>query len=284
MKNIASTLAMLLIVLFISPVDGLGADKQQFCNTYADKAVTQYNLGKQHNLPGIVPPAWSNDRNGHYNWCMMAPENIVNSEDAKRQAYLDKYLPQNTTEKGMVMGTVTGVIDNKGGGSVAATPISIPRPVKVGKIGTNVQQGTIEKSDFISMDNNVMHIRLYYKVDPSVADSLYAGAFLYDANLKAINAGYKPTREYRSPEGSIDVYLVLPSKPFESATMEAFLIHSGKVIVKQYFKYPLRWNGHHGSSVNSRIDGKLKSIGGWGKIDGPVKHEVPIGLDPGRGP
>ncbi len=103
MKNVASTLAMLLIVLFISPVDGLGADKQQFCKNYADKAVAQYNQGKQHNLPGIVPPAWSNDRNGHYNWCMMVPENIVNSEDAKRQAYLDKKIAKdNQGEGGMI--------------------------------------------------------------------------------------------------------------------------------------------------------------------------------------
>ncbi len=283
MKSISSIFILLLIVFFVPIAAGFAADKQQFCNTYADKAVAQYNQGKQHNLPGIVPPVWSNDRNVHFNWCMNVAESFANRENAKRQAYLDKNLPQNTTAKGMVVGMVTGVIGNNGGGSVAATPISIPRPVKVGKMVTNVP-GTIEKSDFISMDNNVMHIRLYYKVNPSVADSLYAGAFLYDANLKAIDAGYKPTREYRSPEGSIDVYLVLPSKPFESATMEAFLIHSGKVIVKQYFKYPLRWNGYHGSSVNSRIDGKLKSTGGWGKIDGPVKHEVPIGLDPGRGP
>ncbi len=270
---------VLLLTLFVSSTSALGADKQQFCNTYADKAVTQYNLAKQHNLPGIVPPVWSNDRNGHFNWCMHVPENVANSENAKRQAYLDKYLPQNTTEKGMVIGTVTGAIGNNGGGSVAATPISIPRPVKVGKIQAK-DLGTIEISDFIAMDNNIMHIRLYYKVDPSVADGLYAGAFLYDANLKAIDAGYKPTREYRSPEGSIDVYLVLPSKPFESATMEAFLIHSGKVIVKQYFKAPLRWDGHH-VSLNSNIDGKLKSTGGWGKTDDLVKHKAPIGPDPG---
>ncbi len=283
MKSISSIFILLLIVFFVPIAAGFAADKQQFCNTYADKAVAQYNLGKQQNLPGIVPPVWSNDRNVHFNWCMNVAESFANRENVKRQAYLDKNLPQNTAEKGMVIGTVTGVIGNNGGGSVAATPIPIPRPVKVGKIRTNFP-GTIEISNFIAMDNNVMHIRLYYKVDPSVADSLYAGAFLYDVNLKAIDVGYKPTREYRSPEGSIDVYLVLPSKPFESATMETFLIHSGKVIVKQYFKYPLRWNGHHGSSMNSRIDGKLKSTGGWGKIDGPVKHEVPIGLDPGRGP
>lgn len=92
MKNLASTLAMLLIVLFIVPIDGLGADKQQFCNSYADSAVKQYNQSKKYNLPGIVPPAWSNDRNGHYNWCMVTPENVANSESAMRQAYLEKYI------------------------------------------------------------------------------------------------------------------------------------------------------------------------------------------------
>ena len=289
MKNLASTLTMLLIVLFILPVDGLGANKQQFCSDYANKAVAQYNQSKQYNLPGIFPPVWSNDLNGHFNWCMAVPENFANSENAKRQAYLDKYLPQNISEKGMVTGTVTGIVGKKGGGSVAATPISIPRPVKVGKIQAK-DLGTIDISDYIAIDNNVMHIRLYYKVDLSVAGSLYAGAFLYDTNLKVINAGYKPTREHRSPEGSIDVYLVLPQKSFESMTMEVFLIHSGKVIVKQYFKAPLRWNGHH-ISLNSKIDGKLKSTGGWGKHEVPIglddgwgKHVVPVGLDPGIGP
>ncbi len=289
MKKAIGAAMILLLMLSAGVTSGLANTKEQFCATYADKAVAQYNLGKQQNLPGIVPPVWSNDRNVHFNWCMSVAESFANRENVKRQAYLDKNLPQNTAEKGMVIGTVTGVIGNNGGGSVAATPIPIPRPVKVGKIRTNFP-GTIEISDFIAMDNNVMHIRLYYKVDPSVADSLYAGAFLYDVNLKAIDAGYKPTREYRSPEGSIDVYLVLPSKPFESATLETFLIHSGKVIVKQYFKAPLRWDGHH-VSLNSNIDGKVKSTGGWGKHEVPIglddgwgKPVVPIGLDPGRGP
>ncbi len=283
MENLVNTLAILLIVLFIAPIDGLGANKQQFCNSYADSAVKQYNQGKQHNLSGIVPPAWSNDRNGHYNWCLVVPENVANSEHAKRQAYLDKPLVQNATEKNIVTGTVVGVVSNKGVGSVAATPISIPRPIKVEKIHANTP-GTIEKINFISIDKNTIRIRLYYKVDPSVASSLYGGAFLYDINLKATNAGYKPTREYRTSEGSIDVFLVLPLEPFESATLEAFLMHSKKVIVKKYFKLPFRWNGVYGSSANSKIDGKLKSTAGLGKSDIPVEHELPIGLDPGLGP
>jgi len=272
-----------LIVLFIAPIDGLGADKQQFCNSYADNALKQYNQGKQHNLSGIVPPAWSNDRNSHYNWCLVVPENVANSENAKRQAYLEKNLPQNTKEKNMMVGTVTGTMINKEARSVADSSLPIPRPIKIEKIHANAS-GTIEKINFISIDKNLMHIRLYYKVDPSVASSLYGGAFLYDINLKVTNAGYKPTREYRTSEGSIDVFLVLPSEPFESATLEAFLMHSKKVVVKKYFKLPFRWNGVHGSSANSKIHGKLKSTGGLGKIDVPVEHELPIGLDPGLGP
>ena len=134
MKKLASAIAILLFAMFIVSTDVFAGDKQQFCNTYADKAVAQFNLGKQHNLRGIVPPAWSNDRNGHYNWCMHVPKNFANSENAKRQAYLGKYLPQNTEGKGTVTGTVTGIVGNKGGGSIAATPISIPRPMQGEKL------------------------------------------------------------------------------------------------------------------------------------------------------
>lgn len=283
MKKSLNVIAIFFFAIFVVPTYVSAGDKQQFCNAYADKAVEQYNLGKQHNLPGIVPPAWSNDRNGHYNWCMIVPENFANSENAKRQAHLDKYLPKNTAEKNIAIGTVTGTVGNKTGGAVAATPISIPRPVQVGKIKASAL-GTIEKTEFISMDKNVMHIRLYYKVAPSVADGLYGGAYLYDINLKAINAGYKPTREHKAAEGSIDVDLVLPPESFESATLEAFLMHSGKVIVKQYFKMPIRWNGAYGSSINHGINRKLALIGGLGEKDVPAEHVLPVGLDPGRGP
>jgi len=104
-----------MIVLFMlsaGVTSGLANTKEQICATYADRAVAQYNLGKQHNLPGIVPPAWSNDRNGHYNWCMMAPENIVNSEDAKRQAYLDKNIPKTApANQAVTVGHMTKIID-----------------------------------------------------------------------------------------------------------------------------------------------------------------------------
>ncbi|HHL33605.1 MAG TPA: hypothetical protein ENJ30_04505, partial [Desulfobulbaceae bacterium] len=115
MKMAIGSVMILLFILSAGVTSGLANTKEQFCATYADKAVAQYNQGKQHNLPGIVPPAWSNDRNGHYNWCMMAPENIVNSEDAKRQAYLDKNItktaPANQVVTGVTVGQMTKVLD-----------------------------------------------------------------------------------------------------------------------------------------------------------------------------
>ncbi|HHB76261.1 MAG TPA: hypothetical protein ENK84_06935, partial [Desulfobulbus sp.] len=104
MKKTIGTIMILFFVLCVGVSSGLANTKEQFCKTYADKAVYQYNLGKQYNLPGIVPPAWSNDRNGHYNWCMMAPEKIVNSENARRQAYLDKNITQSNQDKGSTNG------------------------------------------------------------------------------------------------------------------------------------------------------------------------------------
>ena len=95
MKKAIGAAMILLLMLSAGVTSGLANTKEQFCATYADKAVAQYNQGKQHNLPGIVPPTWSNDRNGHFNWCMTAPENVANSESAMRQAYLEKYINKN---------------------------------------------------------------------------------------------------------------------------------------------------------------------------------------------
>jgi hypothetical protein len=98
----------LLIILFIMPICGAAADKQKFCNSYADIAVKQYNNAIQNNLPGIAPPAWSNDRNGHFNWCMAVPENFANGETTKRQVYLDKNIAHDATNKKTATGTIAG--------------------------------------------------------------------------------------------------------------------------------------------------------------------------------
>ena len=85
---------VVLFLIFLFPSLSAGTDKQQFCNAYADRAVQQYQQGMSHHLEGIVPPVWSNDRNGHYLWCMGMPENTVSSETSKRQAYLDRFIGQ----------------------------------------------------------------------------------------------------------------------------------------------------------------------------------------------
>ncbi|MCF6266900.1 MAG: hypothetical protein L3J57_10185 [Desulfuromusa sp.] len=299
MKKTATVLACLFVVTAVLCFQAIGADKQLFCNNYADTAVKQYNLGKQHNLPGIVPPAWSNDRNGHYNWCMFMPENVVSNETTKRQVYLDQHLPPILSAKKV---PVVGSAVKKNGSAVAATPISIPRPMKMKTQEAIVQKAgyvtlrDIEKAALISLDKNLMQVRLRYRVEPSIADKLYAGAFLYDADMQAINAGYKPTQELKSPEGDVDITLVLPENPFHAATIQVFLIQSGKVIVKKYFKCPFIWDGNKGkisrpiakstdftSKQNTVPSASMLSLG-KGKQWVPVGHGLPVGFDPGRGP
>ncbi len=64
----------------------------QFCNKYADKAVSQYKLAKKNKLPDLIWPVWSDDWNGHLNWCKSVSHDVANKEEAKRQAFLDKYI------------------------------------------------------------------------------------------------------------------------------------------------------------------------------------------------
>ncbi len=111
MKKTASVSVCFFAITVMFCLQAISADKQQICTNYADTAVQQYNFGQQHNLPGIVPPVWSNDRNGHYNWCMHGENyRFANNENAKRQAYLDKKIikappKQQSGSSGAVMGT-----------------------------------------------------------------------------------------------------------------------------------------------------------------------------------
>jgi len=70
----------------------------QFCNKYADKAVKQYQLAKKNNLPDINWPLWTDDWNGHFNWCKSVSQDVANKETAKRQAYLDQYIKPQSKE------------------------------------------------------------------------------------------------------------------------------------------------------------------------------------------
>jgi len=306
MRKITVFLSVSLLILAF-PFAALSGDKQQFCNNYVDKSVSQYNLGKQHNLAGIVPPVWSNVKNDHFMWCMMVSENLVNSETSKRQAYLDQHIQKQLPTSPSTAGPIKGNI----GGVVAATPISIPRPIKPGRLNTtkavvaNIPAGRIEKAELVSLDGNIMHIRFQYSVNRAIAGEMYGGTFLYDANLQAINTGYKPTRPYSATQGSMDIYLVLPAEPFRAATLETFVLYSGKVLVKQYFKTPFVWDGTQGGIVkpslikngqglvqNAQVVIKpmptMPSAPAMKQLNPQVKiikpSGVPIGFDPGRGP
>jgi len=89
MKKILYTLIVFLLIS--------AETNAQFCNKYADKAVSQYQLAKKNNLPGINWPLWTDDWNGHLNWCKTVSHDVADKETAKRQAYLDKYLKNNKT-------------------------------------------------------------------------------------------------------------------------------------------------------------------------------------------
>ena len=304
MRKLTAFLSTSLLILAF-PLSALSGDKQQFCNSYADKAVSQYNIGKQHNLPGIVPPAWSNDRNAHFMWCMMVPENMADSEAAKRKAYLDQHVPKQAASPSMVTGTEKGNASS----AVAATPISIPRPIKgIGAIGekasiTGAVASRIGKAELFSLDKNIMHVRFHYTVGDAVTGEMYGGAFLYDIGRKAIDAGYKPTRPYSAKQGSMDVYLVLPAEPFQAATLETFVLNSGKALVKQYFKCPFVWDGTQGGIVNASVIKQGAAHNAQMAVTPPqsmpskpdIKQMLPhvktvqpggmpIGFDPGLGP
>ncbi len=120
MKMVTGFVAVLLALVSVAPTYSFGGNTPQFCNAYADKAVAQFNQARKHNLPGIVPPVWSNDRNGHYNWCLITPEKIVNEGSAKRQEYLDKYLTNNPAASGMLTGVVGTVGKMADMGSIIA--------------------------------------------------------------------------------------------------------------------------------------------------------------------
>ncbi len=98
MKKLAGILSIFSMLLFIVPTYVSGANKERFCNNYADTAVDQYDQAKQYRLPNINSLGWSNDRNSHFLWCMMTPENIANNENARRQVYLNQYLQENNNK------------------------------------------------------------------------------------------------------------------------------------------------------------------------------------------
>ncbi len=153
------------------------------------------------------------------------------------------------------------------GGAVAATPISIPRPIKPRKkaaapAGTVKNQtsaaqyavrGIIDSCELNGVNNKEMILRIKYRVDPSVKGTVYSGAFLYTDDGQAVGAGYKPAAVASIPAGIIDIIMVLPEKAFKSGYINTFLINSGKIFVNQRFYLPFSWNGSSGKFAGAGV-------------------------------
>ncbi len=308
-KSLARCMPVVIFLLVIAaPLSVSAMDKQQFCQSYASQAVQQYEQGVRRHLPGIVPPVWSNDRNVHYRWCLGTPEKIVNGETTRRQAYLDSYThsgnpaASNAKAKGHL---------NSGMSAVAATPISIPRPIKTGhpKVGGAVQAQKpvpdIREAKLVAMDGNRVRIRFSYKNGSPDGPEMYGGAFLYDLARKPIDVSYTPTRPFRGAAGTVDVELIMPATAFQAATLETFILCSGKIVERQFFKMPFVWTGTWGSVVRpsritkggqqhqggilpvaKKVAGAPQALAGKmvGKIDPALKQFTPISFDPGLGP
>ena len=163
------------------------------------------------------------------------------------------------------------------GNIVAATPISIPRPIRLMKI-TRVQSLTMEKQQknplqaiatihpaqidgcrVQSVIGNKMVLDISYTVSTALKGPVFCGAFIYEARQQAVNAGYKPVQLQQLPTGSTGLTMVLPKTPFSSAYIETFLIRSGKIITKTQFDLPFEWYGANGKLLTSVKQGAAHS-------------------------
>jgi len=155
------------------------------------------------------------------------------------------------------------------GGSVAATPIAIPRPIHLQRIrqfpiidsgssqntaSTAPSHDVIKACDLVGIQGNALTLRVHYRVNPDRARPIYAGAWLYDANGQSIDAGYKPVAIARPDAGAVDVVLVLPKASFRSAYVDAFLMESGKpVFTNGRFRMAYNWAKGVLSATNSAV-------------------------------
>ncbi len=75
-----------------------GGSNASFCRNYASTAVNQNNQNVSHGC-GYSGARWSNDYNGHYNWCMGAGRSTANYETNERRNGLQRCQPQSTKYK-----------------------------------------------------------------------------------------------------------------------------------------------------------------------------------------
>jgi len=159
----------------------------------------------------------------------------------------------------------------KQGSNISATPISIPRPIRLEKIVNfkllnspqsstlnagpmpSTQPGSIDICDLKTVKGDQMVLSIQYRLDPSVTEPVYAGGFLYDETQTSVDAGYKPVALRTLPNGTVDFIMALPAKPFKSQYIMTFLIQAGKVIVNQRFGLAFLWEGKMGKMLEPSV-------------------------------
>ncbi len=97
----------------------------------------------------------------------------------------------------------------------------------------------ISACELVEMRGAEITLRIHYRVNAGRSQPIWAGAWLYDANGRSIDAGYKPVAIPGLPEGSIDVMVKLPDEGAEAELVETFLMESGKPsFVSRRFRMP----------------------------------------------
>ena len=85
-KTYLTLSAALLITIF--SIGSASAYNHEYCSNYAQRAVGQYYEAQQRGLTNIGWPRWGDHRQGHYDFCMSAPD-LADIETQTRQQRLD---------------------------------------------------------------------------------------------------------------------------------------------------------------------------------------------------
>ncbi len=137
------------------------------------------------------------------------------------------------------------------GGTVSATPITIPGPnntpvvleSSVGRVMTfsnHPNTGVIKECALLSFKNSELKIRVSHDVTPDQSNPLYIGAWFYDASGKALDVGYIPQKV--SSKSSTDFIMKFNSYPIISSYLEVMLMQNGNTLAKKQFKAAYKWD------------------------------------------
>lgn len=132
------------------------------------------------------------------------------------------------------------------GGTISATPISIPgpnnTPIALEHFNSGVRlfsnspsgNATIQGCSFISFINDQLKVRVKHTVIPNQDHPVYIGAWFYDASGKALNVGYIPQKV--SSRTTTDFIMKFNSFPIQTSYLEVKVLQDGKIISKKLLK------------------------------------------------